>query len=79
VSQQRANASETRGAETRIEPTYLIASLAKLARRGSRFVAAYFVVVPGRKACPLTPPQHGAARSEFASSDCLARTNDSDR
>jgi len=21
---------------------------------------AYFVVAPGRKACPLTPPQHGA-------------------
>jgi hypothetical protein len=27
----------------------LIASLAKLARRGSRFVAAYFVVAPGTK------------------------------
>jgi hypothetical protein len=23
---------------------------------------AYFVVVRGRKACPLTPPQHGAWR-----------------
>jgi hypothetical protein len=41
----------------------LIASLAKLAPRGSRFVAAYFVVARGRKACPLHPPQHGGARS----------------
>src|SRR5687767_918761 len=24
---------------------------------------AYFVVVPGRKACPLAPPHHGGARS----------------
>jgi len=90
----------------------LIASLAKLARRGSRsrcrllrrrsgtksvsprsssarrrairlwlprspsslradraLGAAYFVVAPGRKTCPLAPPQHGGARSEF---DCLA-------
>jgi hypothetical protein len=39
----------------------LIASLAKLARRGSRCDAAYFVVARGRKACPLTPPQHGGA------------------
>jgi hypothetical protein len=30
----------------------LIASLAKLARRGSRFVAAYFVVARGRKRVP---------------------------
>jgi len=41
----------------------LIAPLATLAPRGSRLVAAYFVVVRGRKACPLTPPQHGGARS----------------
>jgi hypothetical protein len=34
-----------------------IASLAKLARRGSRLVAAYFVVARGRTACPLSPPQ----------------------
>jgi hypothetical protein len=34
------------------------------APRGSRFVAAYFVVTRGRKACPLPPPQHGGARSE---------------
>ena len=43
----------------------LIAPLAALAPRGSRFVAAYFVVARGRKACPLTPPQHGAARSDL--------------
>jgi hypothetical protein len=42
---------------------YLIAPLAALAPRGSRFVAAYFVVAQGRKACPLPPPQHGGARS----------------
>ena len=30
--------------------------------RGSRFVAADFVVDPGRKACPVAPPQHGGAR-----------------
>jgi hypothetical protein len=41
----------------------LFRSLA-LAPRGSRFVAAYFVVTRGRKACPLPPPQHGGARSE---------------
>jgi hypothetical protein len=33
----------------------LIAPLAALAPRGSRFVAAYFVVARGRKACPLAP------------------------
>jgi hypothetical protein len=43
----------------------LIAPLAALAPRGSRFVAADFVVAPGRKACPLAPPQHDGARSEF--------------
>jgi hypothetical protein len=32
---------------------------ANIAPRGSRFVAAYFVVARGRKACPLTPSQHG--------------------
>src|SRR5215217_3116381 len=48
----------------------LIAPLAMLAPRGSRFVAAYFVVARGRRACPLTSPQHGGARSVF---DCSAR------
>ena len=48
----------------------LIAPLAPLAPRGSRLAAAYFVVTPGRKACPLAPPQHGGARSVF---DCSAR------
>jgi hypothetical protein len=33
-------------------------------------MAAYFVVARGRKACPLTPPQHVGARSAF---DCSAR------
>jgi hypothetical protein len=42
----------------------LIAPLAALAPRGSRFGCAYFVVARGRKACPLAPPQHGGARSE---------------
>jgi hypothetical protein len=55
-------------------PAVLIASLATLAtlaRRGSRVWSAYFVVAPGRKACPVAPPQHGAwARSGF---DCSAR------
>src|SRR5215212_3521679 len=37
----------------------------RLAPRGSRCVAAYFVVAPGRKACPLTPPQHDGARSDI--------------
>ena len=41
----------------------MIAPLATLAPRGSRFVVAYFVVVRRRKACRLTPPQHGDARS----------------
>ena len=45
----------------------LIALLAALAPRGSRFVAAYFVVARRRKACPLTPPQHGGARSGLRS------------
>jgi hypothetical protein len=40
-----------------------IVSLAKPARRGSRWVASYFVVAWGRRACPLVPPQHGGARS----------------
>jgi hypothetical protein len=44
-------------------PAVLIASLAKLARRGSRFKAADFVVALGRKACSVAPPQHGSARS----------------
>jgi hypothetical protein len=43
--------------------TVLDASLAKLARRGSPFVAAYFVVARRPKACRLAPPQHGDARS----------------
>ena len=43
--------------------TSLIAPLAALAPRGSRFLAAYFVVAPGRKACPIAPPQHSGARS----------------
>jgi hypothetical protein len=38
--------------------------------RGSRFVAAYFVVSRRRKACRLVPLQHGGARFEF---DCSAR------
>src|SRR6185295_5381665 len=38
--------------------------------------AAYFVVAPGRKACPLAPPQHGAARSM---SDCSSRCTRSAR
>jgi hypothetical protein len=38
---------------------HLIAPLASLAPRGSRFVAAYFVGSQGQKACPFTPPQHG--------------------
>ena len=42
---------------------YLIAPLAALASRGSRLIAAYFVVARGRKACPLPPPHHGGARS----------------
>jgi hypothetical protein len=45
-----------------------MASLATLAPRGSRFVAAYFVVARGRKACPLPPPQHGGARSVLMAS-----------
>ncbi|MCE3275990.1 MAG: hypothetical protein K0R13_1845 [Propionibacteriaceae bacterium] len=32
-------------------------------RGGSRWEAAYFVVVRRREACQLTPPQHGGARS----------------
>jgi hypothetical protein len=50
--------------------TSLIASLAALALRGSRWDTAYFVVARGRKACPLPPPHHGGARSGF---DCSAR------
>ena len=49
---------------------YSIASLATLARRGSRFEPTYFVVTPGLKACPVAPPQHGGARSGF---NCFAR------
>jgi hypothetical protein len=41
----------------------LIAPLAALAPRGSRCVAAYFVVVRRRKAWRLTPPQYGGTRS----------------
>jgi hypothetical protein len=41
----------------------LIAPLAALAPRGSRFLAVYFVVAPGRGACPVSPPQHVGARS----------------
>ena len=52
------------------ENAVLIASLAKLAQRGSRVPSAYFVVAPGRTACPLAPPQHGGARSGL---DCSAR------
>jgi len=52
----------------------LIAPLAALAPPGSRFCAAYFVVAPGRKACPLAPPQHGAARSGLSKAPrCMAR------
>ncbi len=40
-----------------------IAPLAALAPRGSRPEAASFVVARRRKAYPLTPPQHGGARS----------------
>jgi hypothetical protein len=52
----------------------LIASLAKLARRGSRCDAPYFVVARGRKACPLTPPQHGGARSGLIAPLAVARS-----
>jgi hypothetical protein len=41
----------------------LIAPLDRLAPRGSRLTAAYFVVARGQNASPLSPPQHGGARS----------------
>ena len=37
--------------------------IARSARCGSRSGAAYFVVARQRKACRLTPSQHGGARS----------------
>jgi len=36
-----------------------------LASRGSRLVAAYFVVARAQKARALTPLQHGGARSDL--------------
>jgi len=36
-----------------------------LAPRGSRLIATYFVVARERKACPLAPPQHSGARSDW--------------
>jgi hypothetical protein len=57
--------------------SYLIAPLAALASRGSRFPAAYFVVARRRKACRLAPPQHGGARSvDRPGKPCVWRVSD---
>jgi aminoglycoside phosphotransferase (APT) family kinase protein len=47
--------------------------IARSARCGSRLRAAYFLVGRGRKACPLTPPQHGGARSVEIDAALVAR------
>src|SRR4249920_2089575 len=43
--------------------------IARSARCGSRWDAAYFVVARRREACRLTPPQHGGARSSASDDD----------
>src|SRR6187200_3083796 len=55
----RGSSSKNAGGKDPPAFSILIASLAKLARRGSRLIAAYSVVARRRKACRLPPPQHG--------------------
>jgi hypothetical protein len=47
-----------------VPTSVLIASLAKLTRRGSRLQGAYFVIACGGKASRLPSPQHVGARSD---------------
>jgi hypothetical protein len=61
--------------------------IARSARRGSRWKAAFFVVARRREACRLAPPQYGGARSaqrsqltaEPRASPAFARTRRSSR
>ena len=77
-SARRLRAQRTRSTEIRAIPGRLRAQRPRLTLHAARsvsicslrspriaLVAAYFVVARRRKACRLTPPQHGGARSGF--------------